>query len=209
MGYIQTKGFNIKSAGTTKNMCLSNVRKGYGIGPKYDDAWTAWIKTQQHKTRSIPTGVDVPLFYSYTVTIGGVRKNYGHINVRLADGRVWSDGEYFSSLEAYERARVPVYVGWGESVNDVRVLQYVAAPSIPAPSGGSFRVKPGFKFRVYEPGTTNVKGVIDSSWGWYQKRGTDTKYPNRWIMNSGQLGVVAFPYADVKMRKYNGEFEER
>lgn len=209
MGYKQTKDFVPSKGGTQKGMCLKNVRLGYGIGPKYDDATQAWNNTQQHTTRSIPSGVEVPLFYSYTTTIGGVRRNYGHINVQLADGRVWSDGEYFNSLSHYEAVKAPVYIGWGESINGVRVLEHVPEPSLPAPSGGAFRVNPGFKFRVYEPGTVNVKGVIDYTWGWYLKRGTDPKYPNRWLFNSAQLGVCAFPYANVNMKPYTGEYSQK
>jgi len=97
---------------------------GYEIAPLYDDAWTAWLNTEQHKNRSIPLGVDVPLFYSFTATIGGVRKNYGHINVRLKDGRVWNDGNIFSNLSSFEQSHSNVsYVGWGESVNKVRVIK--------------------------------------------------------------------------------------
>lgn len=209
MAYKQLKDFNPSKAGSQKGMCLKNTRLGYGIAPKYADAWAAWLNTQQHKNRNIPAGVEVPLYYSYTTTIGGVRKNYGHINVRLADGRVWSDGDIFASLEAYERAKLPVFVGWGESINNVRVIEYVSESQIPAPTGGSFRVKPGYKFRVYKPGTTQVAGIIDYTWGWYLKRGTDPKYPNRWLMNSAQLGLVAFPYANTAMQVYKGEFEER
>jgi hypothetical protein len=105
-------------------MCLRNVRMGYEIAPLYDDAWTAWLNTEQHKNRSIPLGVDVPLFYSFTATIGGVRKNYGHINVRLKDGRIWNDGNIFSNLSSFEQSHSNVsYVGWGESVNKVRVIK--------------------------------------------------------------------------------------
>jgi len=207
MAYKQTRGFDRSKAGTVKNMCLRNVRLGYSIPSKYADATQAWANTQQHRVRSVPAGIDVPLFYSYTVTINGVRKNYGHINVRLADGRVWSDGDYYASIDQYEALKAPIYLGWGESINGVRVVEHVPdAPILPAPTGGSFRVNPGFKFRVYEPGTVNVKGVIDWSWGWYQRRGTDPKYPNRWVFHSKQLGICAFPWADRLMKPYVGEY---
>lgn len=209
MAYKQTRGFDRSKGGTQKGMCLKNVRLGYNIPPKYDDATEAWNNTQQHRVRTVPAGIDVPLFYSYTVTINGVRKNYGHINVRLADGRVWSDGEIFASIDQYEAQRAPVYLGWGESINGVRVIEHVPdTPSIPTPTGGSFRVNPGYKFRVYKPGTTTVAGVIDHSWGWYKKRGTDPQFPNRWMFHSNQLGLCSFPWADVLMRPYKGEYTE-
>src|SRR5690606_19890865 len=63
-------------------------------------------------------------------TIDGVRKNYGHIGVRYPDGRFWSDGSVYASVEEYERLRAPVFVGWGESVNDVRVIEEVKGGSM-------------------------------------------------------------------------------
>lgn len=124
MAYKQTKAFNQAKGGTKPYYCLQNVRLGYETAPLYDDAWTAWKNTQQHKNRTIPKGVDVPLYYSYTATIGGVRKNYGHINVRLANGTIWNDGKIFPNLKSFEQAWSNVhYVGWGESVNKMRVIK--------------------------------------------------------------------------------------
>jgi hypothetical protein len=121
----QTRGWNSNKGGKQAGMCLRNVRMGYDIASKYDDAWTAWTRTQQHKNRNYPAGVYAPIFFSYTATIDGVRKNYGHIGVRYPDGRFWSDGSVYASVEEYERLRAPVFVGWGESVNDVRVIEEV------------------------------------------------------------------------------------
>lgn len=119
----QVKPFNQSLAGTTPDDCLENVRKGFGISAKYGSAWEAWQHTQQHADSNIPAGVDVPLFYSYTATIGGVTANYGHINVRLANGTVWSDGNIYASVDAYLENHSPKYVGSGESVNDVTVIK--------------------------------------------------------------------------------------
>lgn len=203
MAWKQTRGFDLNKAGKANGWCLQNVRLGYSIAAKYSNAITAWKNTQQHKNRNIPTGVAVPLYYTY--------KTDGHINVRLPDGRIWNDGTIFKDLATYLSLRPQVsYLGWGESINDVRVIQEVAnTPSLPAPTGGSFRVKPGHTFRVYKPGTATVAGRIDNSWGWYQKRGLDPKFPNRWIMNSAALGLVSFPFANIKGQRYVGEFEEK
>lgn len=122
MAYTQVKPFNTSLGGTVPNMCLANVTKGYGIPNRYASAWEAWVHTRQH-TDPIPTGVDVPLYYSYTATIDGVTQNYGHINVRLANGTVWSDGNIYPSIEAYTNTHWPKFVGWGESVNDVIVIK--------------------------------------------------------------------------------------
>lgn len=119
----QVRSFNQNTAGKTPNMCLANVTAGYGIPNKYASAWQAWQHTQQHTDRNVPQGVDVPLYYSYTATIDGSTQNYGHINVRLANGTVWSDGNIYENIDAYLANHTPEYVGWGESVNDVTVIK--------------------------------------------------------------------------------------
>lgn len=121
--YTQLVPFNKAQAGTVPNLCLDNVRKGYGIPNKYASAWEAWEHTQQHPDRNIPDGLDVPLYYSYTATLDGVTQNYGHINVRLANGMVWSDGNIYTSIDSYLAFHSPKFVGWGESVNDVMIIE--------------------------------------------------------------------------------------
>lgn len=121
--YKQLKHFDPAKGGTTKYLCLSNVRKGFSIPAKYDSAWTAWTKTQQHPDRNFPA-LDIPLYYRYTATIDGIKKNWGHINVRLADGRIWNDGKIYADMASFEHAYSNVkFVGWGESINDVKVIE--------------------------------------------------------------------------------------
>lgn len=120
----QIKPFNQSLAGKRVGFCLQNVRKGYGIAAEYViaiEAWDAVVAAKQgHKDRSIPAG-DVPLFYTY--------KTDGHVNVRLANGKVWSDGTIYLNLDDYLAKHTSVhYLGWGESLNGVRVLQSVPDP---------------------------------------------------------------------------------
>lgn len=82
----------------------------------------AWLHTQQH-AEAPPAGLDVPLYYSYTAIIDGVLANYGHINVRMKDGRVWSDGNFYANIQDYTRNHSPKYVGWGESINDFKIIE--------------------------------------------------------------------------------------
>lgn len=117
--------FNQSTAGKVPDECLENVRKGFSIPAKYASAWEAWEHTQQHTDNNLPTGLDIPLYYSYTATIDGVTQNYGHINVRLANGTVWSDGNIYANVGAYLADHSPKFVGWGESVNDTMVIQGV------------------------------------------------------------------------------------
>lgn len=121
--FIQTVPFTPANGGTIAGLCLANVCKGYGIGNKYNSAWEAWGHTQQHADRDIPSGVAVPIFYSYTTIIDGVTANYGHINVQLPDGTVWSDGNIYASIDDYMSKKSPRFVGWGESVNDFKVIE--------------------------------------------------------------------------------------
>ena len=122
MSWAQVKTFNQAQAGTTKNFCLANVTKGYGIPNKYASAWQAWENTQQHGG-DVPGGLDIPVYFSYTATIDGINKNWGHIGVRVANGQFWSDGNLYTSIADYTKNHSPKYVGWGESVNNVRVIK--------------------------------------------------------------------------------------
>lgn len=123
MDFIQLIPFNPSNGGTTPNLCLANVSAGYGIGNKYGSAWEAWENTQQHPDRNIPAGLAVPIYYSYTTTIDDVTANYGHINVQLPNGTVWSDGNIYASIDDYMSEKLPKFVGWGESVNDYKIIQ--------------------------------------------------------------------------------------
>lgn len=123
----QVKPFNQSQGGTTPNLCLANVTRGYGIPNKYASAWEAWEHTQQH-AGDAPAGLDVPVYFSYTATIDGINKNWGHIGVRLANGQFWSDGKVYASIQAYTASHSPKYAGWGESVNDVKVIQESEEP---------------------------------------------------------------------------------
>lgn len=115
MNYEQVKQFDQTKAGTVPLECLKNNRLGYGIPAKYPNATTAWQHTQQHFD-AIPTGLYVPLFYTFDVD--------GHINEQFPDGTVWSDGVKYADKNDYLRKHPSVkYLGWGESINDVRVIQ--------------------------------------------------------------------------------------
>ena len=132
----QVRAFNKRNAGTIAYWCLRNVRMGYGIDSVYNDAWQAWQNTPRF-TSSIPKGVDVPIYFRWVaprdvrnasgqiVIRAGV--NYGHIAVHLADGRVWSDGKYFTSpqnlVNNYLSGSDKSYVGWSTHVNNVQVIK--------------------------------------------------------------------------------------
>lgn len=187
MAWTQTKKFVQSRAGTTPYMCLANVRSGYGITNLLPDAWTAWQNTEQHKNRSIPGGVDVPLFYSFTATIDGVRKNYGHINVRLANGSIWNDGKIFANLATFEQAWGNVYyVGWGESVNNERVIK----------TGGT--TAEGVKLVIEEqPPVFNAKYYLNTHKDVNKKYSIPTA-KNHWLKFGIKEGRASAPNFHVK-----------
>lgn len=120
----QVKPFIIANAGTKPYWCLQNVRQGYGIPAKWDYALLDWQNNVQHKDQNFPSGCSVPVYFNWTGNVGGVTKNWGHIAVRLADGRIWTDGKYYANVSALSTnyLRGGSYLGWGELVNNVRVV---------------------------------------------------------------------------------------
>jgi hypothetical protein len=120
---MQLRDFDPSKAGTIKYYCLRNVRLGYGIAPKYDYAWQAWQNSPQYTT-PIPKGLEVPVYFSFTATLDGVRRNWGHIAVQMANGQVWTDGRYYNSVQDLVSNYLSngQYVGWSTHVNGVQVI---------------------------------------------------------------------------------------
>lgn len=114
--------FDPAKGGDTPGLCLKNTRLGYGIPALYNSAMEAWSNTEQHPNRNFPN-LDTPIYFSYVATLNGTTANYGHIGVRLANGQFWSDGKTYASLEEYEKNHAPKFLGWGESVNKVKVIE--------------------------------------------------------------------------------------
>lgn len=125
---IQVKPFIIANAGTTKYMCLSNVRKGYGIPALHEYAYQDWQNNVQHKDQNFPSGCSVPVYFNWTGAVGGVTKNWGHVGVRLADGRIWTDGKYYANVSELSKNYLggQAYLGWGEQINNVKVVTEVS-----------------------------------------------------------------------------------
>lgn len=124
--YTQVKPFVVANAGTTKYLCLANVRLGYGISALYLTATKAWKGTLQHPDRNFPAGCAVPVFWSLFLTLDGVYEDYGHVAVRLADGRIWTDGRYYNSVDELNSSYLGgkgKYLGWGETLNNVTVVK--------------------------------------------------------------------------------------
>lgn len=184
MAYVQVKRFDQSKAGNTKGYCLRNVRLGYGIAAKYDSAWESWQNAPQNGGE-IPTGVDVPVYFWYG--------RYGHIGVRLANGRFWSDGKIYSSLTVYRITHPAViYRGWSTEVNDVTVIKYEAPKPTPVPPTPSKMPPVGSRVTFSVPrtafvsGTTTVKGTLPPDVRIV--RGYDPIYQYRILVNSSSVG---------------------
>jgi hypothetical protein len=198
MTYKQVKPFNQDIAGSLAGSCLANTRKGYGIASKYPNAWAAWLNTQQH-TGKPPEGLDVPVFFWY------INGSNGHIGVRLANGKFWSDGDIYASIAAYEAVKKPDYVGWGESINGVSVLERVAeagqrlyfdpigqtATFYPV-KGGTFAMKikdASYNWSVLENQGNRVRVNSASAggdcWVYLKYTNTGSTIPGRYVMKIG------------------------
>lgn len=138
MVWKQVKAFSLAKMGHTKNMCLHNVRVGYGIGPKYANAKLAMGENRQkgtlHALSTIPKNVTVPVF-----TAQGV---WGHVEVCL-NGTYYSDGVRVGKPNSTFQ--------WGEFLNGVRVV----AKTTPAPT----KIKVGDTVIVNGRGTATSKGT--------------------------------------------------
>lgn len=138
MGWKQVKAFNLAKMGHTKNMCLHNVRIGYGIGPKYANAKLAMNENKNkgtlHALSTIPKNVTVPVFSAQGV--------WGHVEVCL-NGTYYSDGVRVGKPNSSFQ--------WGEFLNGVRVVSKTS----PAPA----TIKVGDTVIVNGQGTATSKGT--------------------------------------------------
>lgn len=123
MSWKQVRNFDLSKMGKKQGYCLQNVRLAYDIPAKYADAKSAMNASKQqgtfHEGLDIPTNVDIPIFAE-------TGSPNGHVMVDK-HGNVYSDGEYLSSLKGM------TLLGWSETLNDVRIVEWVEDPK-PAPA---------------------------------------------------------------------------
>ena len=129
MAWEQVKPFNLSKMGTEPGMCLKNVRLAYGIPAKYYDAKAAMLANKNagtlHGMDSLPKNCAVPVF----VDTSSVNEH-----VEVADrGTFYSDGKLVTNPDTQR------FFGWGETLNDVRIVKLVEDPKptpTPTPSTG-------------------------------------------------------------------------
>lgn len=138
---------------------------GYGCAT---DAWNA--SPTKNGSRDLPP-VAIPCFFSWTGTIDGWTKDWGHVVVYIpgrgflsSPGR-WSDPygqQWFDSLEAIERWFGCTYVGFTLDImpnGTVAAITDEPAPSpepAPQPSGRTYTVVPG----------DNLWGICERMYGY-------------------------------------------
>lgn len=129
MAWEQVKPFDLAKMGKKSGYCLQNVRLGYGIPAKYASAKDAMNAAKAngtfHEGLDIPTNVAVPIF-------AHTGSPYGHVMVDYY-GDVYSDGKHLTTLKGM------TILGWSETLNDVRVVEWKEEPKpapTPAPSTG-------------------------------------------------------------------------
>ena len=137
MGWKQVRNFDLSKMGKKQGYCLQNVRLAYDIPPKYSDAKSAMNASKQqgtfHEGLDIPTDVDIPIF-------ADTGSPYGHVMVDN-HGTVYSDGEY---LPSFKGMRV---LGWSETLNDERIVEWVEEPT-PIPPTPEPTPEPEPEFKV-------------------------------------------------------------
>lgn len=121
----QLKQFNLAKMGKEKGMCLKNVRIAFGIGKKFPSAKADMENNRNkgllHDISTLPTDVAVPVYLDTS-------SKYEHIMV--ADhGVYYSDGARLTSTAGLK------FFGWGETVNDERIIEYIPTPQ-PTPTAG-------------------------------------------------------------------------
>lgn len=127
MAWEQVTPFNLSKMGKKAGYCLQNVRLAYGIPAKYADAKAAMLANRNagtlHNMSTLPKNVAVPVFVDTS-------SSYEHVEV--ADhGTFYSDGKKVSNPMNQK------FFGWGETLNDVRIVKFVEDPKpAPTPSTG-------------------------------------------------------------------------
>lgn len=124
MGWKQVRNFNLSKMGKKKGYCLQNVRLAYDIPSKYVNAKEAMEASKRqgtfHEGLNIPTDVAIPIFAE-------TGSPDGHVMVD-DHGTVYSDGEWLPSFKGMR------LLGWSETLNDVRIVEWVEQPAPqPAP----------------------------------------------------------------------------
>lgn len=198
----QLRDFDVIKGGDEPGMCLRNVRLGYSIDSVYKDAWQAWNNTTQFKNRDFPKGVDIPLYYNYWRIEDGRWVQRGHINVLMAEGVVWNDGDMYGSLSDFERLHSNVkFVGWSDAVNNVKVIEEDSVAKIQNEDEAQLLYLSTLHRRA--PSTT-AKRYVGMEYAERMQNHIDSK---EWLTQNHIL-LVAYPDALKKIERLENRIKE-
>ena len=119
MGHWEQKQpFDLSKMGKKPGMCLMNVRLAFDVPPKYYDAKAAMLANKNagtlHDISTLPQNVAVPVFVD-TASINE--------HVEAAD-----NGVFYSDGKRLTNPMSQTFFGWGETLNDVRIVEWVEDP---------------------------------------------------------------------------------
>lgn len=115
-------------------MCAYFVFHAFGGKNGWGFQWArqAWDgQANKHVGAYPPLGISVPIWHDYWATLGGTYRNWGHVSIRLADGRVLSspyptygNGQrIYPSVRAMEQDMgLGNYLGWTESLDGTKIV---------------------------------------------------------------------------------------
>ncbi len=111
--------------------CLAYVQSVFKVpvsNPHDPDAWHGWLDAKLKHTDQPPADCSVPVWFSWTGTIGGVTSNYGHVAVSTPNGVYTnplsgSGHKVFSTVRTLASNYGVTYVGWSEDIESLRVIE--------------------------------------------------------------------------------------
>lgn len=117
MAWRQVRNFSVSRMGTRRGYCLQNVRLGFGINTGHFPSAKADMEAQRkagtlHDISTLPKNVAAPIYVDSA-------SKYEHVIASTYDG-YYSDGKKLTSLSGLK------CFGWGETCDNVRVVEKVA-----------------------------------------------------------------------------------
>jgi hypothetical protein len=200
--YKQLVNANTKVIGKPE-MCLSYVEDVFAAPHLYPTAWAAWGATKHKHIGLPPVTVSVPIWFSWTGTLDGVRQNYGHV-------AAWVHGKIYSTSAQGDKVFNTVqelvnymgegieYVGWSEDLAGKRIVQ--PAPP-PAQANNSvvgktlFLPKDNPTWRVYPLNKRPVIGnevakILPAKFGGLSYKILGNPFPSTYTIQTQDFGKV-------------------
>jgi hypothetical protein len=155
--------------------CLRFTQTVYGAPARYNSAWDAWQAVPDKHTDPLPEA-SVPVWFSHYGTYGNppTYANWGHVVAKIGDRFLSSPAsgvgqQWFDSVEAIEKTFNAKYVGWSESLNGLKIVEYVSTGSsqemylVKTTDGRGLLVREYDIQQIQDPGEFEILGRILAS----------------------------------------------